>query len=239
MAADHPPPQAYSAEDDRTWQKVRDPLFRLHDRYACSDYLRSRSAVLPAGAAGVPQPGDVSRRLAGATGFRIVPAAGVVPGKEFFENLRAGRFTAMPGVRPGEEWRFCSAPDWLHEAVGHAASLGDPRVAELYRLFGEAAARAASADDFRRLGRLYWFTCEAGLVREGGQVKAFGAAVLSSLTEIEHFRSGELRPFDPLAVVSTRYDYKRPQPLYFVADSADRLLADARAYLAAFNGGGQ
>src|SRR4051812_36629291 len=99
MTIDHPLPQEYSAENGRTWQKVRDPLFRLHDKYAFSDYLRSRAAVLPEGVAGVPQPGEVSRRLSAATGFRIVPAAGVVPGNQFFENLRAGRFTAMPVVR--------------------------------------------------------------------------------------------------------------------------------------------
>jgi phenylalanine-4-hydroxylase len=105
----HRPPQEYSAEDGRTWLKIRNPLFRHHDRYACSDYLRSRAAVLPDGVTGVPRPGDVSRRVDAVTGFRIVLACGVVPGKEFFENLRGGRLTAVPVVRPGEEWRFCSA----------------------------------------------------------------------------------------------------------------------------------
>jgi phenylalanine-4-hydroxylase len=38
------------------------------------------------------------------------------------------------------------------------------------------------------LTKLYWHTVEFGLVREGGELRAFGAGVLSSFGEMEHFK---------------------------------------------------
>jgi phenylalanine-4-hydroxylase len=182
-APDGGPPAAAlgcSAEDERTWAKVRDELFAVQDRFAFADYGACRAAVLGDVSRRLPRPEEVSRRLARRTGFGIRPVGGIILASEFFESLRQGSFTANVNVRRPEEWRFCPIPDWIHESVGHAACLGDERVARLYRLFGEAAGPAPGKELLRRLGRLFWHTFEAGLVRERGQVRAFGAAILSS-----------------------------------------------------------
>jgi phenylalanine-4-hydroxylase len=36
--------------------------------------------------------------------------------------------------------------------------------------------------------QVYWYTVEFGVVREGGEIKAFGAGVLSSFGELAHMR---------------------------------------------------
>ena len=43
------------------------------------------------------------------------------------------------------------------------------------------------------------YTVEFGVVREDGEIKAFGAGVLSSFAELAHMRSGrvDFQPFDP------------------------------------------
>lgn len=45
------------------------------------------------------------------------------------------------------------------------------------------------------------YTVEFGVVREGGQAKAFGAGILSSYGELQHMAAGRARlvPFDPFA----------------------------------------
>jgi phenylalanine-4-hydroxylase len=73
---------------------------------------------------------------------------------------------------------------------------------------------------------------EFGLVREGGQVKAFGAGVLSSYGELQHVAAGrgELLPFDPgqpLPKISYRDGY---QARYFVLDSFEDGAARVEAY---------
>ena len=51
---------------------------------------------------------------------------------------------------------------------------------------------------FISLLQVYWYTVEFGVVREGPDVKAFGAGILSSYGELEHMASGRaaLEPLD-------------------------------------------
>jgi phenylalanine-4-hydroxylase len=224
--------QNYSTEDDRTWQAMNDVLRRHQDKCAHQGYLEQRAEMLDAERRHVPQPFEVSAYLRKKSNFRIVTAAGTVPGGEFFANLRHRRFTAMPIVRPYSDLHFSAAPDWLHEYMGHAISLGDSRLSDLYQCFGKAAARSTEKKHIRVLGRLYWYICEVGLVRESGSIKAFGAAILSSLTEIVNFPQANQLPFDLNVIAKTAYDYgKNVQPTYFVADTAEQLLDATRTYL--------
>ncbi len=74
---------------------------------------------------------------------------------------------------------------------GHLAS---ERLAELNRLVGEAVKRTRSAEALERLSRVYWFTIEFGVLREDGQVKAYGTGLLSSAGELEEMHRAELAP---------------------------------------------
>jgi phenylalanine-4-hydroxylase len=91
------------------------------------------------------------------------------------------------------------------------------------------------ADDatVERIGRLYWFTLEFGVVREGGALKACGAGLLSSFGELGRFAAqAELRPFDAGAVAATPYDPTDYQKLLYVAPGFDEMVRDVSAWLA-------
>jgi phenylalanine-4-hydroxylase len=124
----------------------------------------------------------------------------------------------------------------VHELLGHALTLASPRLAELNRFFGRAVRRTRSDASLERLSRVYWFTTEFGVLREGGEVKAYGTGLLSSAGELEEMSGAELRPLDIEEASSAAYDPTCFQPVLFCADSFDEMEGALTRFLNAWRG---
>jgi phenylalanine-4-hydroxylase len=61
--------------------------------------------------------------------------------------------------------------------------LADPAFCDLAWHIGRASL-GANEKQMRHLTKVYWYTVEFGVVREGGDVRAFGAGILSSFGEM-------------------------------------------------------
>ena len=83
------------------------------------------------------------------------------------------------------------------------------------------ASLGASEDDIKKLATCYWFTVEFGMCRQKGQLKAYGAGLLSSFGELEYCLSGkpQLLAFEPPKTAVQEYPITQYQPIYYVADS--------------------
>jgi phenylalanine-4-hydroxylase len=81
---------------------------------------------------------------------------------------------------------------------------------------------------------VFWFTLEFGVVWEDGELRAYGAGLLSSYGEIEEFRSAEIRPWDLEQMGTLDYDITRYQPVLFAAASFDQMVTDLGEYFAAY-----
>ena len=82
---------------------------------------------------------------------------------------------------------------------------------------------------------MFWFTLEFGVVWEEGELRAYGAGLLSSYGEIEEFRRAEVRPWDLAQMGTLAYDITRYQPVLFAAESFDRMVDDLSAFFAGYD----
>jgi phenylalanine-4-hydroxylase len=56
-----------------------------------------------------------------------------------------------------------------------------------------------------------------------GELRAYGAGILSSYGEIEEFRGMDIRPLDLVAMGTTHYDITKYQDVLFRAESLEHL----------------
>ncbi len=221
---------AYTEEEDALWETVTAKLGSLHAEVACANYRRAAEAVV-LHRHRVPQLAEVSPVLTGLTGFHLRPAEGTVPAKDFLGAFADGGFHATQYLRRPDSPYHSPEPDVLHELVGHAVMLGDPVFADLYRSFGEAARRVSTPEAMRDLVHVFWFTIETGVVYEGGRPRVCGAALLSSVAEMESLDKVELRPFDTADIVAQDFDDTDCMPVLFAAESVDHLVAEVQRFL--------
>jgi phenylalanine-4-hydroxylase len=213
----------YTESEQEVWRTVCRELAPKYDRYACRAF-RDAVAALDLPRDRIPQLDEVTAGLRPLTGFEYVPAAGIVPLDEFYGSLADRRFHSTQYVRHHDAPLYTPEPDLIHEVIGHGHLLADPQFAELNRLAGEAARRAETQDGLQMVADVFWFTIEFGCVWEDGELRAYGAGILSSYGEIEEFRGMEIRPLDFHAMATIDYDITKYQPVLFAADSMDHLV---------------
>jgi phenylalanine-4-hydroxylase len=216
------PPVRYNDAEQEVWRTVARELAPKHDRLAIDEFLEAKVALdLPTD--GVPSLDLVSDRLRPLTGFHYAPAAGLVPLREFYGSLSQRLFHSTQYVRHPASPLYTPEPDIIHEVVGHGHLLATPTFSELHRLTGEATHRLADEENLRFLSRVFWFTVEFGVVVEHGELKAYGAGILSSYGEIDEFRDMEHRPLDLIEMGTADYDITHYQPVLYRAESLDEV----------------
>ena len=224
-------PVEYTEEDHDVWRTVLKRIQPLHEAKACSVFLDQSTTMLGSYDTSIPQQSEISEKLEALTGFCIRPATSLMKTVPFLRSLARRTFCATQFIRSTQTPFFSSEPDWIHELLGHAVVLGNPMIADVYVSFGRAAECAKTQNQYDQLQKLFWFTAESSLVREGGRWKALGAAILSSVTEMESFDSNLIRPFDPHEPTKHDFDYRQCQDELFGATSVEALCESTKQYL--------
>lgn len=216
------PTAEYTDQEHEVWALVSRELALKHRVYATVEYLDAAERLeLPADR--IPQLQEVSELLEPLTGFRYIPAAGLVPLREFYGVLADGYFHSTQYIRHHSTPLYTPEPDVIHEVIGHANALASDRYSRLYRLAGNAARRVQGESALEFVSKVFWFTLEFGVMTDRGELRAYGAGILSSYGEIEEFRGMDIRPLNLVAMGTTQYDITKYQDVLFRAESLEHL----------------
>jgi phenylalanine-4-hydroxylase len=176
---------------------------------------------------GIPDFDELSARLNELTGWSVVAVPGLVPDKVFFEHLADRRFVASRFLRRADQIDYLQEPDIFHDVFGHVPLLADPVFADYMQAYGEGGLRSIRFGAIHKLARLYWYAVEFGLIRDGRNLKIYGAGIVSSYAE-SMFALDSTSPnrlgFDLKRVMRTKYRIDDYQQNYFVIDSFEDLL---------------
>ncbi|MCL9777260.1 phenylalanine 4-monooxygenase [Vibrio methylphosphonaticus] len=214
----------WSLEEDAIWHDlVKRQLNVINDR-ACEAYLHGLTLLdLPFDR--VPQLAEINKVLEETTGWQVQPVPALIDFDRFFDLLANKRFPVATFLRTRDEFDYLQEPDFFHEIFGHCAMLTNTDFAAFTEYYGKIG-QAATPKQRAYLARLYWFTVEFGLVKEGQSLKIYGGGILSSPAETIYALEGHVAirdEFDIQTVLRTPYRIDIMQPKYYVIDELSEL----------------
>ena len=215
---------SYTAADHDTYRRLYERQRALLPGLASQAFI---DALPSLGASDrIPRFEEVNERLYQATGWELVGVPGLIPEVPFFTLLANRKFPVTDWIRTPEEFEYIVEPDIFHDLFGHVPLLFNPVFADYVQRYGQGGLKAQGLGSCEMLSRLYWYTIEFGLIREAGQLRAYGAGILSSSGELAYsVQSPEPQriPLQLERTMRTRYKIDTYQQTYFVIDSFEQL----------------
>ena len=245
--------EAYTFEEHLSWACLVAQQQKTKLQFACREYQQGEK-LFEIGGGVIPDYYLLNARIYQQTSWQLATVSEIIPAELFFTCHSKKFFPVTTFMRPlGTD--YLEEPDIGHDVAGHVATFTIPAVADVMKNHGQArnmiyAERderiasaggdqkaiqqiKANADDLLMYcGRIYWFTVEFGLVMEQGEVRDFGAGILSSPGEtIYSIESPEpnrilIDPSDDaelMRLANTDYLISEFQKTYFISKSFDLL----------------
>ena len=183
--------------------------------HACSEYLDGfhqiglREDI-------IPNLAEVKERLGPRTRWNATPVSGFLPPDAFFEMLAARKFPTTTYLRGRDSLEYTPEPDIFHDVFGHVPMHAHPVFADFLARYGRVCATLtdtpADKEKLEKMGRLFWFTVEFGVIRQKGEIKLYGSGLISSHGEATHVIEGpktghgpEIREFNLDQVLNQQF----------------------------------
>lgn len=225
---------AYTPEQHAVWTElVRRRMPQLAE-HACAEYVEG-FRKLGFREDTIPDLAEVNRRLGPLTGWNATPVSGFLPPDAFFEMLAARKFPTTTWLRGRDSLEYTPEPDIFHDVFGHVPMHAHPVFADFLARYGRICAALKDKDKLERMGRLFWFTVEFGVIRQGGEIKLYGSGLISSHGESMYVTEGaksghgpEIREFNLEQVLNQEFLVSEMQKVLYAVESFEQIYEAAR-----------
>ena len=215
----------YCEEDFEVWKILFDRQMEIFPTHASSAYIDGLE-IAKFETGGIPDFTETNSILKETTGWRLAVVPGIVPDYTFFELMANKRFPATTWLRKMRELDYLEEPDMFHDVFAHVPLLtNQPFVDFLEELSKIGLEYVDNPYAIKLLSRVYWFTVEFGLIREGDDLRIYGAGILSSNGETK-FSLSDAAPkysFSVKHMLETPYRKDEFQKEYFIIESYEQL----------------
>ncbi len=218
--------ESYTSDDREVWKILFERQMAQLPKLASKEYLAGLERV-QFSAEKIPNYTETNVLLRGYTGWQIHVVPGLIANRPFFELMQAKNFCASTWLRKREQLDYLEEPDMFHDIFGHVPLLSNPSICHFLEELARIALRFVDDEEaVEYIARLYWYTIEFGLIREDGELKIYGAGILSSSGESVYSLKAvtvERIPYDVVKIFDTPYIKDHYQAQYFVIDSYEDL----------------
>lgn len=215
---------SYTEEQHSIWAELVGRVLPELEKHAAQEYLDGFQ-IIGLKRDRLPNLAEVNARLEPRTGWKSTAVSGFLPSQAFFEMLAARKFPTTVWLRSRESMEYTPEPDIFHDVVGHVPMHAHPVFADFLEHYGRVCVATPEEPIREKLSRLFWYTVEFGLIRQQGEIKAYGSGLISSHGECLNVMSGHcaIKEFSLGEVVNTPVKIDELHKLLFVVNSFDQL----------------
>jgi phenylalanine-4-hydroxylase len=220
---------AYTDEQHNVWAELLGRMLPELERHAAREYLDGFE-IIGLQRDHLPNLASISARLSPRTGWTSTPVSGFLPAPVFFEMLASRLFPTTIWLRKRNSLEYTPEPDIFHDVFGHVPMHAHPVFADFLAHYGRVCSRVENADVLEKLGRLFWYTVEFGLIRERNGIKIYGSGLISSHGECRNVMEGHcaVHDFSLREVLNTPVKVDELHKLLFAVSSFDQIFEAMR-----------
>jgi phenylalanine-4-hydroxylase len=215
---------AYTEEQHSVWAELVGRMLPELERHAAREYLEGFE-IIGLKRDLLPNLAAISARLAPRTGWSSTPVSGFLPAPAFFEMLATRNFPTTTWLRSRDSLEYTPEPDIFHDVFGHVPMHSHKIFADFLEHYGRVCASISDAGVLEKLGRLFWYTVEFGVIRQRDEVKVYGSGLISSHGECVNVIGGHcaIHDFSLDEVLATRVKVDELHKLLFAVSSFDQI----------------
>ena len=215
---------AYTWEQHAVWAELVGRVLPNVEKHAAHEYLEGFQ-IIGLQPDRLPNLAEITKRLGPRTGWSSTPVSGFLPAPAFFEMLANRLFPTTTWLRSRNSLEYTPEPDIFHDVFGHVPMHAHRVFGDFLEHYGRVCAGVQDQEILEKLGRLFWYTVEFGLIRQDGAIKAYGSGVISSAGECEHVISGgcAIHDFSLDEVINTPVKVDELQKVLFAVSSFEQI----------------
>jgi phenylalanine-4-hydroxylase len=215
---------AYTAEQHAVWAELVGRALPDLQKHAAKEYLDGFE-IIGLQEDCLPHLSSISARLETRTGWNSTPVSGFLPAQAFFEMLATRRFPTTTWLRSQDSLEYTPEPDIFHDVFGHVPMHAHPVFAVFLEHYGRVCSSISDATVLEKLGRLFWYTVEFGVILQRGAIKVYGSGLISSHGERKNVMDGHcaIHRFSLDEVLATKVKVDELHKLLFAVSSFDQI----------------